>query len=430
MKGRGRGLSAVMLALLAGTAGSLASCGLIVGDYKVGDAGTDATGDQANEVGGGGDVVNADRVDTGGGDVTRDVADVTTADTASEGVDVQADQDGGADADAVAADADATAADAEAGSADADGAAPEAEASVVCGQGIPTGAPFTNLVRTCVFVTSCDPYLLPLRLSDCIGNAALLAAGDAGVMSCLSSITDCTGYYGCQGIRVANGSSPTECSGFASSCVGNVAHDCSGSSDGGVPSAFGTVTNCALTPGGCQTFTDSYGNGRAGCVVAPSCTVSDAGGWQCSGNDLYQCISSDGGSTGVGYGHSCGSATCVTSGNTASCTFVGTGVCGADNGTSCSGTTLQQACTYPSLAFNFDCTQSGSACMSSGTGTSGCVSPGCSLSSTCTESCDGISSITTCIGGADYTLDCTNFGSPSFSSCHVSTAGSPSWCVP
>jgi hypothetical protein len=426
MRRRGRSSSAVLLALLAGAGGSLASCGLIVGDYVVGDAATDAPGDQANDVGGGGDAVGPDGMDTGGEDAMRDRADVTMtdglADSANERGDAGADGDGAVGEEIP-----------ETGATDADGGSAEAEAGILCGQGIPTNAAFSDLVRTCVYVASCDPYLLPVSLSNCIGQNALLAAGNGGPLSCLSTIADCASYYDCQGIRAANGSTATECSGLASMCAGNVAYDCSGGLTGGVPTPWGTVTNCARIPGSsCQTFTDTNSNSRAGCVVVPSCTVPAGGGFQCSNNNLYECISTDGGSVGVGYGHSCGAAQCLAAGNSAACSFNGTGVCTSANGSTCNGTTLQQACSVPNQQFSYDCSLAGGTCVAGAAGSGGCVSPGCSLTSACAESCSG-SIISTCVGGASYAVDCSSYPTSdagSFRSCNNSTAGSPSWCVP
>jgi hypothetical protein len=438
MKRRAGSGAAVLVALGAGCCTALASCGLIVGvgDYAVGDSGADGTTgggmvDTGAEEGGGNDV-RLDRADTGGqadmggGDVdaTRDAPDAM-----GDAPDGPTDSKGGMKADGNAADAGDAGNAGDSGVEDADGGSPEAEGGIICGQGIPTGTAFTDLVTTCVFVTSCDPYLLPVHLSDCIANVSLEASGDAGLFSCLSKIADCNGYYDCQGIRLATGLTATECSGFASSCVGNVAYDCSGGSFGGVPNP-GTVTNCALIPGSsCQTYTDSNGNARADCVVVPSCTVPAGGGSQCSGNNLYTCIATNGGTTGVGYGHSCGNATCVATATSSQCSFFGTGVCGAASGATCNGGTLRQACTLPSQPFNYDCTRAGGTCATDTIGNTGCLSPGCSLSSGCTESCNGGSVITTCIGGAKYPVDCFNYGL--FTTCSPTDAGSsPSWCVP
>jgi hypothetical protein len=418
MKKRARGRTALLSALLAGTSGSLASCEWIVGtgDYAVGEAGADGTMSGA-------DVGNGE-IDSGGGmDSTREAAAADGTGRDAMAGDAPEDAAGERRGDASASEGGV---DAAGGGGDADAGVPEAEAGVDCGQGIPTGAAFTSLVNTCVFVTSCDPYVLPLQLSDCITNTTLDGAGDGGPFSCLSTITDCNGYYACQGVRLATGSA-TECSGFASSCSGNVAYDCSGGADGGVPSP-GTVTNCALTPGPCQTYTDTLGNSRADCVVVPSCTVPDGGGSQCSGNNIYTCVSTDGGTTGIGYGRNCGQATCVANANDARCSFVGGGLCGAVSSNACNGATLQETCTSPTQQFNYDCSRAGGTCNTDTLGNHGCVSPGCPLSTTCAESCNG-TLVTTCVGGAPYTVDCLGYGQ--FRRCFATTGSSPvAWCVP
>ena len=417
MRRRGRGHSAVLMALLAGSGGSLASCGFIVGvgDYAVGDAGADVTADQGGgEVGG--DVVGSDRRDTGEGDAPGDGADGSMgdgmrdapADATNEQADTASDGDG--------AQADRAVGDADAGSADADGAPLEAEAGIGCGQAIPTTADFQTLVSTCVLAISCDPYLFPVTLSDCITNNALQAANS---FSCLSTITSCAGttnsFYSCEGLRFATTS---ECPGITSSCdnTNHVAINCN------YVISPGLVTDCSRTPtSACQIYDDSGTSSVADCVVANSCSLADAGG--CMGNNRFDCISLN--DAGIGVGRNCANATCIPTSSGAACQFNGSASCTSTGSQTCSGNTLQ-ACDSNGQVFNYDCTRAGGACATN-TGVGQCLSPGCSPSSTCAESCDiATGALNVCVGGAPYKNDCSHYG---FSGCGPSS-GIPVYCVP
>jgi hypothetical protein len=414
-----RGQAAILSALLGGAGGALASCNWIVGvgDYAVGDAaaGDGTTG--AADVGGGDDR-GGGRMDAGGGgDGPREgAADVTVMD--GTGVDAPRDSVGERGADASEAGEAAGGGDGEAGGGDADGGPPEA--SVDCGETIPTGqADFQTLVSTCAFAVSCDPYLFPISLSSCISQNALRAAPS---FACLSTITSCTGttnsYYSCEGARYATTS---ECPGFNSNCdtINNVAIDCNFTTISGI------VTDCSRTPlAGCQIYADSGTSSNADCLVVNPCSAAD-GGIQCSGNNRYGCVPVDDG--GVGVGRNCGTATCTASANNAVCQFNGTGTCTDAGTTACSGNTLQ-VCNSDGQAFNYDCTRAGGVCATDNAARSSCVAPGCSLNSTCTESCNQTTnSLTVCIGGAPFTVSCTQYG---FSSCGTDTTTGYVYCLP
>jgi hypothetical protein len=405
----GRGYSAVLLALVAGSAGALASCGFVVGvgDYVVGDAASDATADHATDVG-------SDRFDTGSG---GDGADVTLGDamrdapgdTASERMDAQDAQSDRAP--------DSGVEDADTGTSDADGGSAEADAGVDCGQGIPTSlVDYQALVRTCVLAVSCDPYLFPVTLSDCITQNALQAANS---FACISTITSCAGatnsFYSCEGVRFATTS---ECPGLTSSCdtVNQVAIDCNYSMITGV------VTDCSRTPTtSCQIYQDSGTSSNAGCVVNDPCSLADGGG--CTNNSIFDCVATSDG--GVGIGRNCGNASCVSAAGGPICQFNGSVACADAGETSCNGSTLQK-CETSGQAFNYDCTRAGGYCITNDAGISSCVSPGCGPSSSCTESCDSVTgTLSVCVGGAAYAIDCTQYG---FSGC--SNTGPIVYCSP
>ena len=135
-----------------------------------------------------------------------------------------------------------------------------------CGSSIPTTtADFRKLVNTCVQAVNCDESQFPVNVSDCITQNYLQATGS---VACLSTISDCNGFYSCQGDRIAQ---PSECSStdMSGACNGNVATYCFGGS------YLGAVKNCDKLGGTCGTYTDDSGNPAAGCQVVPTCTEDD-----------------------------------------------------------------------------------------------------------------------------------------------------------
>lgn len=419
---------AVAGALIVGCGGVLASCNLIVGvgDYSVGDdAATDGTGGGAD---GGADV--------GGDDVGQDqTTDVRTdqargPDGSNDGGQADAiDASGEATADSPAGDALDAGVDrgigegGDGGGRDAEGGVGDAEAGVVnCGQGIPTGSAFQSLVSSCVLATGCDPFDFPVSLSDCITRDVLHAVPG---FNCFASITSCTGatnsHYSCGGTRFA----VPECSTTnTSSCAGNVALDCTNSA----APLSGVATNCSLRGGTCQTYTDTSNNSRADCVVAPTCTLGD-GGDQCSGNFLYTCTpTADAGPLALGFNCARLPGTCTQTASGGSCFLNGSGTCVNTGTGSCSGATAE-GCTNSGQLFSYDCTKAGGACADDGLGTVGCVSQGCSLTTACTEACNG-TMLTACVGGVPYTIDCTRYGdNGGFTQC-ITTASGTVRCAP
>jgi hypothetical protein len=414
--------AAALVALLGGAVG-VAGCNFIVGvgDYSIADGSADGTNELDGEVGP--DVAPDRPEQIDGADTGIDGSVDAPADGSNDRTDAARDAAGdvvpvdAGDAGRETGGGDGGVPDS-GGATDADARVVEAEAGPPCGQGLPvTQTAFRDLVNACVLAISCDPYLFPISLSDCITLDALHATP---YYSCLSTITSCTGasnsYYACQGLRLAT-LAATECPGITSKCTGNVAFDCSGV----VPfsGANGLVTNCNLLGGTCTTYTDLNSNSRADCLVVPTCTVSGSG-LQCSGNNLYACTPlTMGASTGIGVGNTCSAnATCTTtaSGGT-DCYPNGSATCTAPGTASCNGGTMQ-SCSVAGQTFDYDCTQAGGTCATGGATGAACVSPGCSATTQCAEACNtGTGVITACVGGAQYSIDCTQYG---FTGCNMS----------
>jgi hypothetical protein len=407
MKRRARDGAAIAASLLVACA-AVVSCNFVVGvgDYSVGEA--DGTG------GGPGDETSPE-VDTG---IDRGAGTDATTPPADARVDARAtDASDGGPLPIDAGDGGPVRPGLDAGDAGTD-AIPDAGV-VVCGQGLPTGGAFTSLVSSCVLAASCDPFAFPIEISDCITNDSFHAF--AG-LSCLTSITTCTGatnsYYSCKGTRIAQECAPTS----ISSCANNVAFDCSG-----VDIFPGVATDCNVTGGTCTTYVDSQSNSRASCAVVPTCTGTDAG-IQCSGNDLYTCTPPRGvGATGIGLGVSCTAidATCATATGGSDCYYNGSTTCTNLGTAGCSGTTLRE-CTSMGQQFDFDCSHAGGTCASDALGNIACVSPGCPTTSSCVESCDSDHTITVCVGGAPYAIDCTKYDT--FTSCGTITSTGAVYC--
>jgi hypothetical protein len=374
---RWRAIAAVAL----GIAGALAGCNIVVdaGSYHVGQF--SSSGDDA-EVDSGDDALE--------GTESGAVADVGTP---GQG-------EGGSAA--------------EGGTASEGG---EAGTVGVCGSApLPTTAAFQQLVNACVIASSCDPDLFTTNISGCVTDNYLQAYGSLG---CLSSITSCADYYSCEGTSAAT---PSQCTDTGSetdvgTCsASGVATSCYYSSDN-----FNTVSNCPMLGGTCTVYdTDTDGDQAAGCLLG-TCTETDAPTLHCMGTTkIYECID------GKAYGQLCPSASiCGTpSGGVSSC-YYQSSAC-TTPGSSCASGVLTTCNTVqvPSGAdqtVDYNCGTSGLQCEADDAGSGQCVSPGCEQSTTCTESCDGTSIITFCVGGVADTYDCTTSG---FTTCGSQTSGS------
>ncbi len=354
MRRRQRTIGVLVLTLLVGGTGALVSCNWIVGagDYVVGDGGADATSNTP-----------APSTEAGG--------DVGTVGASDGGVATDAGQP-------------------------------------ACGQGLPVGqSDFSQLVSTCVLTVSCDPYFFPLNISQCISNDYLPATGS---VACLSKITDCAGFYRCQGFGFA---AATDCPrGPASTgcdTSNNRAVNCTVDDAG---RAFDTVQSCSKLGGTCGAYSDpAAGTAVADCVVVPTCDAGGGGGSQCAGSKLYTCIN------GIGYGQDCTStiSTCETVNGSTSC-YLDAPPC-TSPGYACNGSVLEW-CTSAHTQLSYNCARAGQSCVLDDAGGGQCVAPGCSLAaaSSCVESCgpDG-HTMTVCVGGAPLDIDCMKY--PPFTAC-------------
>jgi hypothetical protein len=381
----GRARAAALLLVSSGSA--LAACGWIVGanDYAVGDAGSDATIDSAGsplpDDDGAADVGAVDSRDAPS-DGAREARGVAIPDA---GV-TDGDADAGARGEGVTdagAEAEAEGAGRDAG----DGSAP------VCGQGLPTGlAAYQELVKTCVLAESCDGYFFPQSISECITQDYLHSTT---AFTCLQSIATCADFTACYGYANPTATDcPTAQAGGTCDVTNNRAINCVGV-------GAGAVTDCAVLGGTCAI--DDAGAAIAGCVVVPSCSQLD-GGTQCSGDAIYSCAG------GRGFGIDCSAihATCETVGGATSCYFDAPAC--TDAGYACAPDGTLTWCTSAAQSFTFRCPSAGLSCALDDAGTGHCVDPGCGVPTTCTESCgaDG-KTITVCVGGAPYTIDCTQY---------------------
>jgi hypothetical protein len=283
------------------------------------------------------------------------------------------------------------------------GAAPDTGAAV-CGQGLPNGADFNQLVESCLLAVSCDPYFFDQTLAFCLTYDGLHRA--AAYASCLAGIHSCTDFFTCSHVREAT---IADCpnSGASGSCNKALAVNC-------LDQGSGAVRDCTSLGGTCSTYDGTDGT-VADCVVAPGCTDTDGDQHCTSGNQLYTCID------GTGFGENCGpDETCTTVDGNTGCYF-SQPTCSVAGSYACTGAAALTFCSDGLQDFVDHCGLSGSSCELTDAGIGYCVGPGCTIASVakCTESCaaDG-TTLETCIGGATYPVDCTKYG---FTACAQST---------
>ncbi len=385
-------LTALVAVGLGGVAGG---CGLVVGasDYLVGDAGTNESD-------------SASRTDAGM---------VTNADGSHE-VDVDVALDAAAPNDALGA---LESGPLEVGTQEADtpetgtfesGAGDGSTPFLACAsdggalpQAFPSGSPaLQQLVLACVIAETCDPLFFDVPLAACITNNHLQAIPS---LACLATAKSCADYYTCQGQRIAD---DTECSSSASNdtgtCVNGVARSCS--LFGG-----GAVWNCNVLGGTCTVYpTDDSGDTAAGCKILSSCPNTNDGSQCESATQRYSCETTQ--TDTIAIGQNCPqSSTCRTSTGGTHCYASGP-ACTTPTA-SCSGGDLSGCVALPSgnQSLTYKCSVGGLSCVTNGDGGTGsCVTPGCEHSH-CVDSCDddGVT-LHTCIGGAQYDVDCTMLG--------------------
>ncbi|HLK41555.1 MAG TPA: hypothetical protein VKU41_32625 [Polyangiaceae bacterium] len=260
-----------------------------------------------------------------------------------------------------------------------------------------------QLVASCVYSVSCDPFFFATTISDCIAQDYLQATP---ALSCLATIDGCAAFTACRHVSYAT---LAECPG-----TGAAAH-CDAATNRAInclDQANGTVRDCAKLGGTCATYADSTGTMVADCMVVPSCTETDTL-LHCSGDSVYQCIN------GSGFGEHCSatSSTCATVGGDTNC-YLNAAACNAP-GYACSGSTLDW-CTSGGQRFTLDCARAGLSCETDDAGNGDCVST--TASPSCTDACaaDG-KTIVACVGGAAMNIDCTQYG---FTQCTTATDNS------
>jgi hypothetical protein len=288
------------------------------------------------------------------------------------------------------------------------------DAGMKCGQGLPSGSDFTQLVNACVYAVSCDPQNFNDNISQCITNDYLKAIP---AHSCLSTITSCDLFYDCEGLRLTTS---TDCpDGSTSPTCETINGD-----SVAVNCGTGVVQDCAKFGGTCAIHADEEGGMLeeggpiADCLVVQSCSDPNDGTFHCMGNDEYSCIN------GQGFGQNCSdiTATCGEEDGGATC-FYDLPPC-TNKGYSCSDAGALELCTPEGQQVSYDCTQAGASCAIDNMGNGSCVSPGCTPSdpNTCDpdsdETCadDGVT-LTVCVGGASFDVDCSALSG--FSSCGI-----------
>ncbi len=247
---------------------------------------------------------------------------------------------------------------------------------------------------------SCDPYYFEVDISTCITQNYL---AEVATESCLQNITNCSEFYACRGVRYSTLSDCPVGATAACDSTGTIAVDCTNN----------IVTNCTTKGGTCGTYIDQdSGVPAVGCRVVSSCADKD-GLQHCAGNVVYTC------ENGVGYGTDCTKENSNCDPTSPSCW---------PDGTPCanSGSTPLYACVAGNLQvcdangkqFTAPCQNAGLSCAVSGGGTIGnCVDPNCGSGCTTTCGADG-KTLTACVGGAPYPIDCTQYG---FKNCATNT---------
>jgi hypothetical protein len=376
-----------LTALAVGVTAAFSGCGLVVGagDYVIGNDAS-STGDATSSV------------DAASGDVTA------RADGGHED-DGRATLEAAPSGDAVSA----------VDSGPPDGGSPEAgageggPASLACApdggplpQTFPAGsAALQQLVRACVLAESCDPSFFDVPLAACITNDYLDAFPST---ACLAAAMTCDDYYACQGSRIATLSECPSADTDTGKCINGVSTNC-------FYLGGGTVSNCAVVGGTCTPYNeDDAGNTAAGCKIVASCPNTNAG-TQCStATQRFSCATTETGTIAIG--QNCPqSSTCRTGTGGTHCYTNGPSC--STPGASCVSGNLSSCLALASgnQALTYKCSVPGLSCVASADGGTGsCVTPGCEKSD-CTDSCDGDGvTLHTCIGGAQYDVDCTMFG--------------------
>jgi len=291
-------------------------------------------------------------------------------------------------------------------------------------------SPNTSVVRACVLWLGCNPLYPDVTLSGCI---TYNTPGAFPSNACVASATACTGTTGIQSC-IGAGYTSTECSGRTDGvyCIANKAVHCDSTMTTG-----GWFLDCTKRGGTCQTYVDpDTSTPTAACLVKPSCTESSGSLWCTTGtasttdDPIYECVN------GVGFGRYCSNFgdECFDTGLGAGCYHSsGTycvppsdpmGVGTTPTNPACS-TATATACADNYRTMSFNCATSGLGCTVGATAAY-CLAPGCTTAQAdaCQESCDTTSAtVTVCVGGASYKINCKSYGFNTCGSYTSSTLG-------
>jgi len=169
--------------------------------------------------------------------------------------------------------------------------------------------------------------------------------------------------------------------------------------------------DCTRVASSCDLFDSAQDDVKWPCKLTTpiSCTKDDPNSQTCSGNAYYSCID------GKAYGMDCSvlGYTCITpapgqsfcTDRLVACDAAQTGV------TSCSDDGARvEVCDEAQRSKTYDCGPAGATCHVEGTSDVYCLSPGCTADSTCDEKCLDDGHMQICVGGAPYSVDCTDYG--------------------
>lgn len=249
-----------------------------------------------------------------------------------------------------------------------------------------------DLVRRCVYTISCDPLYVAGGIGGCIEL-------DGNLDPCLLEAESCAAVAECKRRRFAT---EVECEAgpVGLHCEGDTAIYCNETA-----SASDFAVDCGAIGGTCDPGLAAEQDEVVPCrLPAPDPCVDAAGVWSCSGDVAYSCID------GVPYGEDCASygTICVELQGEAVCEPALAPCDDASPGV-CDGSTLS-VCLESGQEARFDCAQWGGECVDS-EGEARCLAPGCSPEdgTDCEPGCFG-SEMTLCVGGAQYALDCKDYG--------------------
>lgn len=250
-----------------------------------------------------------------------------------------------------------------------------------------------RIVRACVLLNGCNPFLPTQRLSECITydtpELYTYYSSSLGAKSCAD-------IEATQGIGWARAGDCASAS-TAPHCVGTRAVTCR---DGAINN--GIAFDCNVRGGTCATYTDGAGATQVGCQVAPgTCTNGDEG---CENNNAFTCLG--GKKIGIGCGKI--NSTCRVASGVSACYFNGPSCDTA--GVTCEGGAIVQCADGQSS--RFDCSATGLVCQA-GDANAYCLAKPCTTeqSEACEESCDddGVHA-NLCVGGSPLKIDCVGLG--------------------